>query len=332
MRSPYFLPLALLNVGLVLVLRAVLAPEASAQVSAPWVPPLPRPEVPAWLASNELALALPALDAPPMYRKGPTVHARAALVVDLDREEVLWGRRPDVRYPVASLTKIMSALTLVSLEIEPDLERSLCVTPEIWPTRPGAMSRFETGVCHSGWEYVGAALVHSDNRGAMAMHALAGLTFPQFIDAMDAASADLGMTATWADPTGLEDNNLASARDMVKAAVAAASHPLLSQLSSSASWSIERKNGATMGLVSTNRLRERYEVLSAKTGYTDTARYNFVTVVQTKRGGRFAVAVLGSESEAGRFADADRLITWADSLTQSATASVKGGTSGSRAL
>lgn len=327
MRSPYFLPLTLLNVGLILALRAIISPPAAARVDAPWVPPPPRAEVPAWLPINELSMALPALDAAPMYRKGPQVHARAAIVVDLDREEVLWARRPDVRYPVASLTKIMSALTLVSQEAESGLDMSLCVSPEIWPTRPGAMSRFETGVCHSGWEYVGAALVHSDNRGAMAMHTIAGLTFPQFIGAMDETAADLGMTATWADPTGLEDNNLASARDMVKAAVAAASHPLLSEISSSPSWSIERKNGSVMGLVSTNRLRERYEVLSAKTGYTDTARYNFVTVVRSKHGGLFAVAVLGSESEGGRFADADRMITWADSLTQSATASVRSGSS-----
>ncbi|HMV67160.1 MAG TPA: serine hydrolase, partial [Myxococcota bacterium] len=320
MRSPYLLPLALLNAGLVLILRTLLTPEAAAKVDAPWVPPPPRAEIPAWLPTNELSMALPSLDAAPMYPRGPHVAARAALVVDLDREEVLWGRRPDVRYPVASLTKIVSALTLVSLEPEPDLGGALCVTPEIWPTRPGARSRFETGVCHSGWEYLGAALVHSDNRGAMAIHALAGVTFPRFVQAMDEASADLGMTATWADPTGLEDNNLASARDMVKAVVAVASHPLLAEVASSPTWSIERRDGSTVGLVSTNRLRERYEVLAAKTGYTDTARYNFVTVVQTRRGGRFAVAVLGSESEQGRFTDADRMIAWADSLTQSATA------------
>ena len=101
------------------------------------------------------------------------------------------------------------------------VDASLCVSQEQWPSRRGARSRFETGECHSGWEYLGAALVASDNRGAMAFPALAGLEYHAFLDRMADVAASLGLQGTeYADPAGLEDDNMASARDMAKAVVA----------------------------------------------------------------------------------------------------------------
>ena len=165
-----------LNLVLAGALLAAAWPRGSEAVQAsspraalPWAPPAWFPE-----ATADDLWVLPALDGDAVHRKGPKVSAPSVIVADLDRGEVLFERRADELRPVASLTKMVSALALASTE--PALDQELCVTRAEWPTRSGARSRFETGKCHEGWEWVGAAMVASDNRGAMGMASLSGLS------------------------------------------------------------------------------------------------------------------------------------------------------------
>jgi len=274
-------------------------------VKAAWAPPTWYPSE----AADELWV-LPALDGTPVHDEGPRTRSRSVIIADLDRGEVLYAKRPDTLQPVASLTKLVSSLAMASTE--PDLDQELCVTPRQWPSRPGARSRFETGVCHEGHEWLGAALVASDNRGAMGLATLSGLAYEPFLDRMADVSHDLRMLGdTWADPSGLEDDNMATARDMLKAVVAVAHHPQLSPAASAPTWEIERRRGPQL-LGSTNRLVRRYHTLAAKTGYTDTARYCFTTVVQTDSGRTLAVSVLGAPSSSWRFRDTQALLRWAE--------------------
>lgn len=281
---------------------------------------------PAWFpaeTSSEL-LVLDDLDRAPTERWGPLVKARSAIVADLDKGEVLWARDPDSPRSVASLTKLVSSLALASTE--PDLDREHCVTLEQWPTRPGARSKFETGECYSGWEYLGAALVASDNRGAFAMPAIADEDYYVFVDRMQDVADDIGMRQhSFVDPAGLEDENLASARDMLKAVTAVSLHPTLSFVASAPWWRVDTDRGPRW-LGTTNRLlklsleppKKRfvpppYETLAAKTGYTDTAYYCFATVVRSQLTGRLlAASVLASPNNSSRFEDMLSMLRWAD--------------------
>ena len=121
--------------------------------------------------------------------------------------------------------------------------------------------------------------------------------------------------ATWADPAGLEDDNLASARDMLKAVVALSAHPDLTVAATAPFWQIDRDRGKRR-LGTTNRLLTRWDTQAAKTGYTATARYCFATVVHTRSGRRLALAVLGAPTVESRFADARRLVEWAERAEQ----------------
>lgn len=309
--------LTLANVALATAIGAVLWPTETEAVQSPqpdpsllhaptaWAPPTWFPDE----AADGLWV-LPDLDGEAVHTKGPKTRSRSVIIADLDRGEVLYAKRADSLQPVASLTKLVSSLALASTE--PDLDQQLCVSKAEWPSRPGARSKFETGVCHEGHEWLGAALVASDNRGAMGLASLSGLEYEQFLGRMTDVSHDLNMLGdTWADPSGLEDDNMATARDMVKAVVAVAHHPQLSPAASAPTWEIERRHGPQQ-LGSTNRLVRRYETLAAKTGYTDTARYCFTTVVRTKSGRTLAVAVLGAPTSSWRFRDTQSLIRWAE--------------------
>lgn len=288
-------------------------PPTSAKVAVPdqpvqraWAPPSWFPE-----ASADALWVLPELDGPNRHERGPRVRARAAIIADLDTGEVLWSQRADEALPVASLTKTTAALALASTA--PSLDATYCVTPDYWPSQRGARSKFHTGSCHDGWSYLGAALVASDNRGAMGLAAMSGLDYSAFIDRMDSVSAELGMHATWADPAGLEDENLATARDMLKAIVGVSAHPDLSVAASARYWTLDR-DGQQRRLNTTNKLIDRWEPLAAKTGYTSTARYCFSQVVQTRSGRRLATVVLGSPTRNSRFRDTALLVEWAERL------------------
>lgn len=283
-------------------------PEPDAVLAAPaheppaWTPPgwLPGAEVSPW--------ALEALDGAPLHEKGPKLRSRAALVADLDRGDVLYAKRSDEQFPVASLTKMVAALTLMAET--PALDQPLCVGPEQYPTRSGARSKFETGACHPGWDWLGAALVASDNRGAMGLAALSGLRYEAFVARMSEVSAELRLNASsWSDPSGIEEDDRASARDMAKAVVAVAAHPTLSMVASAPAWTIERR-GAPLILGSTNRLAEHWHTLAAKTGYTDPAQYCFATAVEVD-GRQLVAVVLGAPTNEARFAETRRLIEWA---------------------
>lgn len=296
-------------------------PEPAAPVPAPpprWDPSAPVPwSPPPWFPTEgrEALWVLPQLDGAPLHDWGPRVMAHAAIVADLDSGEILWARDPDTPRGIASVTKLFSSLALVSAE--PDLEREICVGYEQWPSRPGARSRFNTGDCHQGWEYLGAALVASDNRGAYAFPAVAELEFDRFLGRMREVSRELGVQhAEFGDPAGLQDENRASARAVLKAVTAVAHHPTLAGVATAPTWVIEPERG-NRRLQTTNRIMrahsDEFDTLAAKTGYTDTARNCFATVVQSRRTGRtYGAVVLASPTGRTRWNDVLNMLRWAE--------------------
>ena len=158
-----------------------------------WLPP-------SWFPPSNQILVLGAIDEHGPG-KGPKVKSRSAMVVDLDQGAVIYEKNADSPRPVASITKLVAALALVSTD--PDLDREFCIGAEQYPTRSGARSRLSTGDCLAGWDTLGAALVASDNRAALGMAAAAGMHLEEFIGRMNRVSVELGMThSSWAEPSG----------------------------------------------------------------------------------------------------------------------------------
>jgi D-alanyl-D-alanine endopeptidase (penicillin-binding protein 7) len=301
--------------------KAVPAPTvvglAVAKAVAPGDLPDPQWAAPTWFAHASDLGAVAQMDGHGPST-GPSVRSRSAFVFDVDRGEVLFERNADNVRPVASITKLVTALTLVASE--PNLEDGFCVGAAQYPSRSGARSRLSTGDCLTGWDALGAALVASDNRAAYGLAAVAGMDIDEFVTRMGEVSAELGMTSsTWSDPSGLEDENLSTARDIARATLAVAVHPLLSTVASAPFWDLHRSNTeAPRRLFSTDRLigREDLLVWAAKTGYTDTARYCFTTLVETRDGRRLVITLLGADGKLTRWADVARILDWADRAEQ----------------
>jgi D-alanyl-D-alanine endopeptidase (penicillin-binding protein 7) len=283
-------------------------PEPPPAPPAEWLPPT-------WLPDEDLH-ALGHGMAAQGPRTGPRLRSRCAFVYDPDSDTVLFERNADEIRPVASLTKVVASLAAVRAGGEFDTR--FCVDAKQYPTRQGARSRLSTGDCVEGWDVVGAALVASDNRAALGLAEVAGLGMDDFVVEMNRVSAELAMDrSTWTDPSGLEDDNLSTARDMARATLALASHPTLRLVATAEWWDVHREKEARgdvpRRLTTTNKLigRPGLEFLAAKTGYTDTARYNFTTMLRDATGRRLVITVLGAEGTDTRFADVERVLEWA---------------------
>ena len=278
--------------------------------SRPWTPPT-------WFPEDE-ADALWALEGidgePPVDGGAPRLRSRSAFVYDIDSGRVLLSKAGDTRRPVASLTKVVSALTLGAES--PDMDAVLCMDGSSRPGWPGAVSRIRTGTCTQGWDLLGAALVRSDNGAAMALTEISGLPYGVFVDRMNEVVADLGMSqSTFSDPSGVEDDNLSTARDMTRAVVAASAHPLVSPAINAPWWDVtDQTRNRTRRVRTTNKLIDRpgTEVVAGKTGYTDTARHCFTGVFLTRDGRRIAVTTLGARRGHHRWSDVRALLNWVE--------------------
>lgn len=272
-----------------------------------WAPP-------EWHPDDGALWALEQMGSPGEDR-GPRLRSSSAYVFDIDSGEVLLDHNADYIQPVASLTKLVSALAMVSTEH--DLDRVICIGPEHYPTRNGAWSKLSTGDCVQGWDALGAALVASDNRGAYALASATDLDLDRFIGQMNAVSAELGMDmSSWTDPSGLEDENLSTARDLARATLAVATHPELNGVASAPFWDVHYARHPMRRRYTTNKLsgRQDLRILAAKTGYTDTARYCYTAAIATRSGRQVVITLLGANRDRDRYRDLSALLRWIDGL------------------
>src|ERR1700757_3961909 len=154
----------------------------------------------------------------------PALRSSAALVLDISNSSVLYSRRSDIALPIASITKLMTALVVT--EAGQSLDEMLTVTGDDRFSGRGAFSRLAPGTQLSRGDLMHLALMASENRAA---HVL-GRAYPggvaACVSAMNAKARELGMmNAHFVEPTGLSNENVASPEDLSKLVIAAAKIP-----------------------------------------------------------------------------------------------------------
>src|SRR3954469_23367502 len=205
--------------------------------------------------------------------KALKVHLRSAsvLVQDADSGEVVYMKNSDAVVPIASITKLMTAI--VTLDRKLDMEQRVVLSREDVDGLKGTRSRLRTGTVLTRNELLMLALMASENRAA---HAL-GRTYPEgldsFVVAMNQKAADLGMTdSRFVDPTGLSAGNVSSARDLAKLVNAAHGYELIREFSTRDRTTLS-VYGRPMTFRNTNGLvrSSHWEIGLSKTGYISEA-------------------------------------------------------------
>ncbi len=242
-----------------------------------------------------------------------SLRSSVAYVVDQETQEVLFSKNEEAVLPIASLTKLMTALLISEAELP--LDEPVTITRDDVDTEKGSTSRLRVGATLTRGELLHLALMSSENRAA---HAL-GRTYPGgldvFVEMMNAKAQLLGMQDTrFVEPTGLSSKNKSSARDLAVLVDVASEDELLRDYSTSRAHQIADGRRKLM-FSNTNRLvlNPRWEIGLQKTGYISEAGQ--CLVMQAKVAGRNVIMVfLDSAGKLSRLGDAERVRRWVESI------------------
>jgi len=239
----------------------------------------------------------------------PVLRSSAALVLDATHSSILYSRRATVALPIASITKLMTAL--VVMDAGQPLDELLIVSAPERTYRRSFGSRLAPGARLTRGDLMHLALMASENRAAYAL----GENYPgglaACVAAMNAKARELGMTsAHFVEPTGLSDENVASPEDLSRLVMAAAQVPQIREYSTDSDYLVQVGRRLvrfhnTDSLVS----KPDWNIVVQKTGYISHAGRCLVmqTVIEDRT---VVIVLLNSFGKQTRVADARRIRRW----------------------
>lgn len=239
----------------------------------------------------------------------PALKSSSALVVDESTHSVLLEKNADVVIPIASITKLMTAL--VVLDAGQPIDEMIQLTRADRQRGRGGHSRLPTGARLSRGDLMHLALMASENRAAyaLALHYPGGMQAA--IAAMNAKARQLGMTRThFADPTGLSALNTASPQDLSRLLAAGSRNPLIRQYSTDTRHAV-RVGRRMVEFRNTDNLvaRRDWNIVVQKTGYTvDAGRCLVLKAIIEDR--PILMVLMDSYGKYSRTADARRVRDW----------------------
>lgn len=237
------------------------------------------------------------------------LESKAALIMNASTGEVLYAKNTDQAVPIASITKLMTAMVVLDAKLP--LDEAITINEDDIDRLKNTSSRLSVGTVLSRAELLLLALMSSENRAA---HALAR-TYPgglnAAVTAMNRKAAALGMTQTqFRDGTGLSSANVASPRDLVTMVKTANTYPLIRRFSTTGGHAVAIKDSVQQ-FNNTNALvkNQDWEIGVSKTGFINEA--GKCLVMQAKIKSTPVVMVLmDSWGKYTRVGDAVRVKKW----------------------
>ena len=244
---------------------------------------------------------------------GLNVKSTSALVLDQAGQRVLYSKNIDWVVPIASITKLMTAL--IVLESRMPLDEPIKITNDDRDGLKGTRSRLTVGMSISRDDLLRLALMASENRAAAALsRAYPGGT-PAFVAAMNRKAAELGMWRTrFVDGTGLSHGNVSSAQDLSRLVGAAYRHPLIREYTTDTQHTVQLPKGRKMQFSNSNRLVRNagWDIGLSKTGYISEAGRCLVMQAQIADT-PVIIVLLDSWGHLTRIGDANRIKKWMES-------------------
>lgn len=238
----------------------------------------------------------------------------SALVIDQNDGTTLYSKNPEARMPIASITKLMTAM--VVLDGSPSLEDRISIGDEDVDHLRNSVSHLGVGSKLSRGELLQLALMASENRAASALSRAYPGGQSAFVGAMNAKARELGMTNTYfADPTGLNSRNMSTASDLAKMVKAAYGYDLIRQITTTPSYIVAADNYRPLRFHNTNALvhSKEWDIGLSKTGYINEAGH--CLVMQTLIAARpLIIVLLDAQGKMTRVGDANRIKHWMEAV------------------
>jgi D-alanyl-D-alanine endopeptidase (penicillin-binding protein 7) len=239
-----------------------------------------------------------------------SLRSKAAVVLDAKEGEVLFEKNIEQEFPVASLTKLMSALTF--LETDPDLDDTAAITrADAW--RSGK-DQLRVGEAFALRDLLHASLMSSSNRATRTLARASGLSFFEFAARMNRKAKEFGLLSSFfCEPTGLDEQNRSSALDCAKLLYVALQDSVIRSIAGKTFYEFnslnKRKRKHRIG--STNKLLfSSLNVKGGKTGYNGASGWCLGTLVEGDDGKEVVAVVLGAPSKSTRFREIRSIVKW----------------------
>lgn len=219
-----------------------------------------------------------------------TLRSEHAIVVSDETGQILLSKGADTVVPIASLTKLMTAM--VVLDSKPDMNEAISIQASDVDLLKHSKSHVPVGTTLKRREIFELALMSSDNRAAASLARTYPGSTAAFLQAVQAKIIALGLhNTTIKEPTGLSPENTSSAADLARMAMAAARYPQIVNTTTDRSEVI-RMNGHAFTVRNTNRLvgSRGWNVQLSKTGFTNEAGHCLIMRIQ--QAGMHATLVL----------------------------------------
>ena len=243
----------------------------------------------------------------------PKLRSSIALIYDQQTQSALYAKNSGTQTPIASITKLMTAM--VVLDAQQPLDEEISIDVADIDTLKGTHSRLRIGMKLTRNELLRLALMASENRAANALARNYPGGYDAAIAAMNYRAYRLGMRNTrFLGPSGLNSNNVSTAHDLVKMVAAARDYPLIHRYTTAASYSVEGRKGRKMRFVNTNPLvrNASWDIGVSKTGYISEAGRCLV-MEATINQRPVIIVLLDSWGKRTRIGDANRIKKWMES-------------------
>ncbi|MFO7301252.1 MAG: serine hydrolase [Acidobacteriota bacterium] len=238
----------------------------------------------------------------------PEIRAAAAIIYNPHTGDILWENNSHDQRSIASLTKLMTAVTFIASE--PDLDQKVVVAQS--DVRNASVTYLRAGERVTLGDLLRLTLIASDNGAARAIARTSEGGTAEFVRRMNETAKLMGLTNThYADPSGLDARNVSTAYDMSHLIAYATAHPTLGPIMRQREATV-RSGARSFRIRNTNKLLGTdVPVVGGKTGFIRKAGYCLATLLQVPQGSQLAVVVLGAANSAIRFNDARELFNWA---------------------
>lgn len=240
------------------------------------------------------------------------ITAKSFFVKDYETGETLASKDEYVARPIASITKLMSALVLLDTGLDPEHGTTTAANGEVFDTF------LQSHLVYKTKDVWNAAFVGSSNRAILSLVDGSGITRDEFVKRMNDKARELGMSdAIFYDPTGLDERNMASASDILLLLKVALTKKQLTDALLHTQYAFATLEGEhKRNIYNTNWLllgwipNKFYKIYPGKTGYIPASGYNFTTRIEDEGKHAIDIVVLGANNHEARFEEARDIAEW----------------------
>ncbi|HEY0294983.1 MAG TPA: D-alanyl-D-alanine endopeptidase [Bordetella sp.] len=249
---------------------------------------------------------LAAVSTSPGGNDAAALRSTTAFVQDMHTSTVLFAKNENVVRPIASISKLMTAL--VVLDAHQPMDDMIEVTDDDIDMLKHTSSRLPVGARLSRNDMLHLALMASENRAANSLGRNYPGGLPAFVAAMNAKARSLGMINThFIEPTGLSSENVSSPQDLALLLRAASQQPLIHQYTTASDYTVQVKS-RMVTFRNTDMLVRRpdWDIRVSKTGFINEAGQCLVMMARIE-GHDMAIVLLDSHGTLSRIGDAVRI-------------------------